>query len=198
MNVKHAIIGAGLIVISLSLFSIYLHSSFAQVDAGPANPTGNTATANEIDIATGAGGSANAVCVATNNCFDPNVLTVVPGTTVTWKNTDTATHVVCSGKASDDACGKIFEEDSLRPGKTFQFTFANVGTYDYFCSVHPWMTGQVIVADEVSNTPHIASTSKIPNWVKSVFGYYAQGNLTDDDIIKALQFLIQRGIIKIS
>ncbi|HVZ62548.1 MAG TPA: plastocyanin/azurin family copper-binding protein, partial [Candidatus Nitrosotalea sp.] len=45
-----------------------------------------------------------------------------------------------------DECGKVFEEDSLKPGKTFQFTFADAGTYDYFCSVHPWMTGQVIVA----------------------------------------------------
>ena len=77
-------------------------------------------TANEIDIAAGAGGSANAACVATNNCFAPNPLTVAPGTTVTWKNTDTAMHVVCSGKPTDDTCGKVFEDDSLKPGKTFQ------------------------------------------------------------------------------
>jgi plastocyanin len=102
--------------------------------------------ANEIDIATSAGDSANAACVATNNCFTPNSLTVAPGTTVTWKNTDRAIHVVCSGKPSDDTCGKVFEEDSLKPGKTFQFTFADAGTYDYFCTLHPWMTGQVIVA----------------------------------------------------
>ncbi len=50
----------------------------------------------------------------------PNPLTVTPGTTVTWKNTDTAMHVVCSGKPTDDECGKVFEEDSLKPGKTFQ------------------------------------------------------------------------------
>src|SRR5574337_822698 len=119
-------------------------------------------TANEIDIATGAGGSANAACVATNNCFTPNPLTVAPGTTVTWKNTDTAMHVVCSGKPSDDECGKVFEEDSLKPGKTFQFTFADAGTYDYYCSVHPWMTGQVIVSGNVSNTsPPLPSTLSV-------------------------------------
>src|SRR5579885_808769 len=103
-------------------------------------------TANEIDIASGAGGSANAACVSTNNCFSPNPLTVAPGTTVTWKNTDTTMHVICSGKVTDDECGKVFEDDTLKPGTTFQFTFANAGTFDYFCSVHPWMTGQVIVA----------------------------------------------------
>ncbi len=102
-------------------------------------------TANEIDIATGAGSGATAACVTANNCFTPNVLTVTPGTTVTWKNTDTQMHVICSGKPTDDECGKVFEDDSLKKGQTFQFTFANAGTFDYFCSVHPWMTGQVIV-----------------------------------------------------
>ena len=112
----------------------------------------NYSGTNEIDIATGAGSSANAACVAANDCFYPNPLTVSPGTTVTWKNTDTAMHVVCSGKPSDDECGKVFEEDSLKPGKTFQFTFADVGTYDYYCSVHPWMTGQVIVGQGGKNS----------------------------------------------
>jgi len=107
-------------------------------------------TANEIDIATGAGDQ-NAACVAAHNCFTPNPLTVAPGTTVTWKNTDTAIHYVCSGKSTDDECGKVFEGDAIKPGKTFQFTFANAGTFDYFCSVHPWMTGQVIVAAATSS-----------------------------------------------
>ncbi len=44
----------------------------------------------------------------------------------------------------------------------------------------------------------VTTPAKIPNWIKAVFGYYAQGNLSDDDLIKALQFLIQQGIIKIS
>lgn len=50
-----------------------------------------------------------------------------------------------------------------------------------------------------SNSTSIPTTSvKIPNWVKSVFGHYAQGDLSDNDLIKALQFLIQQGIIKLS
>ena len=125
-------------------------------------------TANEIDIAAGAGSSAQAACVTTNNCFTPNPLTVTPGTTVTWKNTDTTTHVVCSGKVTDDQCGSVFEDDALKKGQTFQFTFANAGTFDYFCSVHPWMTGQVIVAAAGSTpstttpTPNATSTTPTP------------------------------------
>ncbi len=108
-------------------------------------------TANEIDMAAGASDQ-NAACVAANNCFTPNPLTVTPGTTVTWKNTDNTIHYVCSGKPTDDTCGSVFEGDGIKPGKTFQFTFANAGTFDYFCSVHPWMTGQVIVAAGGSST----------------------------------------------
>ena len=104
-------------------------------------------TANEIDMASGAGASASAACVASNNCFAPNPLTVASGTTVTWKNTDTVSHYVTSGKASDETTGTVFDSGNLiKPGSTYQFTFANAGTFDYFCSVHPWMTGQVIVA----------------------------------------------------
>ncbi|MHB9159425.1 MAG: plastocyanin/azurin family copper-binding protein [Nitrosotalea sp.] len=129
-------------------------------------PAFGQTTANEIDIAAGAGGSANAACVAANNCFAPNPLTVAPGTTVTWKNTDTAMHVICSGKPTDDTCGKVFEDDSLKPGKTFQFTFADAGTYDYFCSVHPWMTGQVIVGAASTTT----TTTPMQNATTSTSG----------------------------
>lgn len=49
-----------------------------------------------------------------------------------------------------------------------------------------------------SSSTTISTPSKIPNWVKGVFSFYAQGNLSDDDLIKALQFLIQQGIIKVN
>jgi plastocyanin len=104
-----------------------------------------TSGPNEIDIAQGAGTSVQTACVATNSCFMPNTLYVSLGTTVTWKNTDTAMHTICSGKATDDQCGKVFEDDTLKPGQIFQYTFANAGTFEYLCSIHPWMIGQVVV-----------------------------------------------------
>ncbi|MDE1817347.1 MAG: cupredoxin domain-containing protein [Thaumarchaeota archaeon] len=116
-------------------------------------PTAFGQTANEIDMVKGAGASASADCVTANNCFSPNPLTVAPGTTVTWKNTDTVSHYVTSGKPSDETTGSVFDSGNLiKPGSTYQFTFANAGTFDYFCSVHPWMTGQVIVG-AASTTP---------------------------------------------
>ncbi|MDE1877968.1 MAG: cupredoxin domain-containing protein [Thaumarchaeota archaeon] len=104
-------------------------------------------------MAKGAGAAATADCVAAKNCFSPNPLNVTPGTTVTWKNTDTVSHYVTSGQPSDNTTGTVFDSGNLiKPGGTFQFTFANAGTYDYFCTVHPWMTGQVIVG-AASTTP---------------------------------------------
>ena len=110
-----------------------------------------------VTIATGAGGSANAACVSTNNCFTPNPVNVAPGDTVTWKNTDTASHTVTSGKPDNSTGNKVaavFDSSLLPAGKTFSHTFtaADVGTINYFCQVHPWMVSQVIVGAASATT----------------------------------------------
>ncbi len=72
--------------------------------------------------------------------FGPNMLTVAPGTTVTWVNRDDEPHTVVS---ADDP--KLFRSGALDTGDSFTFTFAKPGTYKYFCSIHPHMTGMVVV-----------------------------------------------------
>jgi len=124
-------------------------------------------TANEIDMTKGAGAAATADCVAAKNCFSPNPINVTPGTTVTWKNTDTVSHYVTSGQPSDNTTGTVFDSGNLiKPGSTYQFTFANAGTFNYFCTVHPWMTGQVIVgaASTTTSTPATNTTSAVPEF----------------------------------
>src|SRR3989454_6898899 len=102
-------------------------------------------TANEVDIAKGSGASQTADCVAANNCFNPNPLTVAPGTQVTWKNTDTVSHTVTSGKPSDNQTGTAFDSGGLiKTRGTIQFNFPNSGTNDYFFFLHPFMTAQII------------------------------------------------------
>src|SRR2546427_5098382 len=104
-------------------------------------------TANEVDMAKGAGASQTADCVAANNCFNPNPLTVAPGTQVTWKNTDTVSHTVTSGKPSDNQTGTAFDSGGfIKQKRKIPFFFHQYSTYDYFCIVHPWMTAQVIVS----------------------------------------------------
>ena len=73
-----------------------------------------------------------------NFSFGPATLTVAAGTTVTWTNRDDIPHTV----VSDD---KAFKSKVLDTDEKFSFTFAKPGTYSYFCSVHPKMTGKVVV-----------------------------------------------------
>ena len=75
-----------------------------------------------------------------NFSFGPAALTVPVGTTVTWTNRDDIPHTVVS---TDDP--KVFKSKVLDTDEKFSFTFSKAGTYPYFCSIHPKMTGKVIV-----------------------------------------------------
>lgn len=74
-----------------------------------------------------------------NFTFGPAALTVSAGTTVTWTNGDDIPHTV----VSDDKA--TFRSKVLDSGDSFSFTFEKPGTYPYFCSIHPHMTGKVVV-----------------------------------------------------
>jgi len=73
-----------------------------------------------------------------NFVFGPETLTVAPGTTVTWTNRDDIPHTVV---AND----KSFKSKVMDTDEKFSFTFTKPGEYGYFCSLHPHMTGKVIV-----------------------------------------------------
>jgi plastocyanin len=75
-----------------------------------------------------------------NFSFAPMTLTVTAGTTVTWTNRDDIPHTVVS---ADDP--KTFKSKVMDTDEKFSFTFTKAGTYTYFCSVHPKMTGTVVV-----------------------------------------------------
>ncbi|MBI3623147.1 PEFG-CTERM sorting domain-containing protein [Candidatus Pacearchaeota archaeon] len=96
-----------------------------------------------------AGGQA---CVAANNCFDPANAQITVGETVIWTNADTASHTVTSGKPSDNVTGTVFDSGLVKAGGTYHEVFTSAGTFDYYCQVHPWMTGIVTVGEE-SSTP---------------------------------------------
>lgn len=75
-----------------------------------------------------------------NFSFGPASLTVSVGSTVTWTNRDDIPHTVVS---TDDP--RVFKSKVLDTDEKFSFTFTKAGTYPYFCSVHPKMTGKVVV-----------------------------------------------------
>jgi len=71
--------------------------------------------------------------------FSPKMFTVSPGATVTWINHDKVPHVISS------ADNQFQRSPLLQPGQAFSNTFATGGTYSYFCSIHPRMTGKISV-----------------------------------------------------
>jgi plastocyanin len=73
-----------------------------------------------------------------NFSFGPGTLTVPVGTAVTWTNRDDIPHTVVS---TDGA----FKSKVLDTDEKFSFTFSKAGSYPYFCSIHPKMTGKVVV-----------------------------------------------------
>lgn len=89
-------------------------------------------------------GSSSPGCETDSKCFDPAETTVSTGATVTWTNNDSASHTVTSGTPTNGPDG-TFDSSIITSGKTFDHTFDEAGEFDYFCQVHPWMTGKVTV-----------------------------------------------------
>jgi plastocyanin len=109
---------AGALAVALTVALPTAHPAFAQAPAG-AMPAGSSVM---ID----------------NFVFGPATITVPVGTTVTWINHDDAPHTVVANDGS-------FKSKVLDTDERFSFTFATVGDYSYFCSLHPHMTGKVVV-----------------------------------------------------
>ena len=70
--------------------------------------------------------------------FEPAILTVAAGTTVTWTNDDASPHTVTEQN-------KVFHSAALDTNDTFTYTFAGPGEYVYHCAIHPMMVGRIIV-----------------------------------------------------
>jgi plastocyanin len=77
-----------------------------------------------------------------NYAFDPATVTVHAGDTVEWKNDDSMDHT-----ATDevDPQKRAFDSGNIQQGKTWTYVAEKKGTYNYFCSIHPFMKGKLIV-----------------------------------------------------
>jgi plastocyanin len=82
--------------------------------------------------------AANAEVKIDNFSFGPETLTVPVGTTVTWTNRDDIPHTVVSTDG-------VFKSKVRDTDEKFSYRFAKAGTYPYYCSVHPKMTGKIVV-----------------------------------------------------
>lgn len=82
-------------------------------------------------------------CEENDKCYIPSVIVIEKGKQITWVNEDSAFHSITSGFY--DAPTELFDSGHLDPFEFYTLTFDEIGIYDYFCTLHPWMKGQVIV-----------------------------------------------------
>ncbi len=82
-------------------------------------------------------------CEEIDRCYIPSNIVIEKGKQVTWVNEDSAFHSVTSGFYETPT--ELFDSGHLDPYESYTLTFDESGTFDYFCTLHPWMKGQVIV-----------------------------------------------------
>jgi plastocyanin len=78
-----------------------------------------------------------------NMAFNPSSLSVTAGSTVTWMNSDTTIHTVTADDGS-------FNSGNIAIGATYSRVFSTAGTFSYHCTIHPEMTGKVVVTAKTS------------------------------------------------
>jgi amicyanin len=82
-----------------------------------------------------------------NFTFNPQTVTVKAGATVTWTNKDDIPHAIA-------AVGKQFKSKVMDTDNSYSFTFTTPGSYAYFCSLHPHMTGTIVVEAATGDAGH--------------------------------------------
>lgn len=118
-----------------------------------------------------------------DNWFEPPVVAINAGDTVTWINDDREGHTVTSGQGtgrfgwmSGTKFGEpsgVFDSGRFLKDESWSFTFLNTGLFNYYCTIHPWMEGVVFVGESIPNYPHDANGQKIDEF--PIIGYTHDG-----------------------
>jgi len=111
-----------------------------------AEPSTTSSASNTVENAQG---SSTPGCEP--DCFIPNTITINPGEMVTFQNSDNAAHTSTAGSPQDGPSG-VWDSSMVMMGTSFTTPALSEGTYPYFCMVHPWMVGTVIVGEGGAQT----------------------------------------------
>ena len=195
-------VGIGLVILSISLafISIGFENAFAE----------------EIKIEN-ARGSSQQGCEVTNLCFVPSYVTAHVGDTIIFLNGDDAAHTSTSGTPAAGPDG-VWDSGLQQPGIDYKLTLDTPGTFDYFCMVHPWMSGQLQIlpkgADVTDNaasdygqtidqtesiiygdnTPEVSE--KDPGVINEVFAnIVASDGTKDSPLIVEVEFMESEGFV---
>ena len=129
--------------------------------------------------------SYNQQCQIEDNCFLPNITKADVDTAVTWKNSDDAVHNIVSGFPNSGHDGQ-FQSELLYTGETFTHKFDLEGSFSYFCSIHPWMMGTILIGDDnfFSDETIVVSPPEI-----LIDGFLVEEYVTDLDVPTTFDFI---------
>ena len=126
--------------------------------------------------------------------YQPSYVEILPYETVIWINLDSTGHTVTSGTPIDGPDG-LFDSGIFTTKEVFLYTFDKEGTYPYFCQIHPWMDGKILVIE--SKQPTKDESIEIPVWVKKNARWWSENKIGDSDFVKGIEYLIKQEIIKV-
>ena len=133
-------------------------------------------------------GSSNPECAETaDGCFIPYELHIEVGDTVIFQNIDTASHTFTSGTPMDGPNG-LFNSSLVQSGGSFSITFDTAAEYPYWCMVHPWSTGIIIVGDGISTTTEPESTAEVESGVDQTDDSLTMFERKKTDILSSLGY----------
>ena len=122
------------------IYSAYSSPPFLNTGSAPLqNASAVTTSGTSVEIALGSSSPSN------GDFYVSETLNVPKGASVLWTNVDNILHTVTSGSPESGESGMEFDSSYLVGGKTFEWTFSDAGTFEYYCTLHPFMTGVVIV-----------------------------------------------------
>ncbi|WP_268543007.1 plastocyanin/azurin family copper-binding protein [Candidatus Nitrosotenuis cloacae] len=108
----------------------------------PNNPMSLPNGLNKVSMLAGSGSPG---CELNDQCFAPNPIKISVDEDVTWLNYDVVVHTVTSGNPASGGSDGVFDSGLITTGKSYTYKFEETGKFSYFCTVHPWMTGIVVV-----------------------------------------------------
>ena len=141
------------------------------------------------------------LCEETNECFLPSTLTIAVGDTVVFANSlgiGNQGHTSTSGTPYEP--DGVWDSGMTWPGESYSVTLDEAGTYPFHCLMHPWMVGTITVEAITAVDPIVEepTENKIPEWVKNIFTWYSQGQISEDEVLNAIKFLVNQGIITLN
>jgi plastocyanin len=125
-------------------------------------------------------------CELDFSCYLPYEEKLSGGEIILWTNIDSTAHTVTSGNPVEGK-SDYFDSGIIPPGNNFSQKFEDVGLFQYYCELHPWMLGVISVDD-----------SKIPSWIKNNAGWWADGTIDDNSFVQGIQYLIENNILIVS